>query len=524
MKKMRTKRNARNLLVVGLILTLLMLVMTLGSATAQQPTATEDIKITILHTNDEHGWLQPFVAYKSPITEGGAANLMGWFTQIEGYSPDADGFLLLSAGDNWTGPSISTWFEGEPVVEVMNAMGYDVSVIGNHEFDFGRDALNERIAEADFPFLSANIYYTGTIDLADFVIPYVIEEVSGVKVGIVGLTTVSTAWTTHPKNITDLYFGDYEEALRREVPKMRAEGAELIIVVAHVCSENLVPVAEAVADLDIALMVGGHCHDTFTGQVGDTLIIEAHWAMRVYGKTEFFLDPETHDVVDHTQEVIFNQYVTEEGNPVTPDPEVQAILDYWQAETDEAMGEVIGYTEGGIARRSWQQGNYVTDSWLWVYPSGDFAMTNWGGLRADIEAGDITVGDIVGVLPFDNVIVDCAITGAQLVENLEVRHAAVAGFAYTYHEDDGQTVVDSVTLLADGSPLDMAETYHVLVNDFMYLGGDGYLFYQQDTNAYDTSIQWRQPVIDWTEAQNTSATNPIDALIDDQPRAEEVTP
>jgi 5'-nucleotidase/UDP-sugar diphosphatase len=133
------------------------------------------------------------------------------------------------------------------------------------------------------------------------------------------------------------------------------------------------------------------------------------------------------------------------------------------------------------------------------------------------------VGEIVGVLPFDNVIVDCAITGAQLVENLEVRHAAVAGFSYTYHEEDGQTVVDSVTL-ADGSPLDMNATYHVLVNDFMYLGGDGYLFYQQDPNAYDTSIQWRQPVIDWTRAQNTSATNPIDPLIDDQPRAEEITP
>lgn len=482
------------------------------------------IPITVLHTNDEHGWLQPFVAYGSPVTEGGAASLMGRFTQIEGYSPDADGFLLLSAGDNWTGPSISTWFEGEPVVEVMNAMGYDVSVIGNHEFDFGREALNERIAEADFPFLSANIYYTGTTTLADFVTPYVIEEVSGVKVGIVGLTTTETPVTTHPKNITDLCFGDYEEALRREVPKMRAKGAELIIVESHVCSENLVPLAEAVSDLDIALMEGGHCHDTFMGQVGDTLIVETHWAMRAYGKTVLYVDAVTHDVVDSTQQIIFNQYVTEEGNPVTPDPEVQAIVDYWQAETDEAMGEVIGYTEDGIARQSWEQANYVTDSWLWAYPEGDFAMTNWGGFRADIAAGDITVGDIVGVLPFDNVIVDCAITGAQLVENLEACHAAVGGFAYTYHEDDGQTVVDSVTLLADGSPLDMAATYHVLVNDFMYLGGDGYLFYQQDPNAYDTSIQWRQPVIDWTEAQNTSATNPIDALIDDQPRAEEVTP
>jgi 5'-nucleotidase/UDP-sugar diphosphatase len=409
-------------------------------------------------------------------------------------------------------------------VEVMNAMGYDVSVIGNHEFDFGREALNERIAEADFPFLSANIYYTGTTNLADFVTPYIIEEVSGVKVGIVGLTTTETPLTTHPKNITDLCFGDYEAALRREVPNMRAKGAEVIIVESHVCSSNLVPLAEAVSDLDIDLMEGGHCHDTFMGQVGDTLIVEAHWAMRAYGKTVLYVDAVTHDVVDSTQQIVFNQYVTEEGNPVTPDPEVQAIVDYWQAETEEAMGEVIGYTEDGIARQSWKQANYVTDSWLWAYPEGDFAMTNWGGLRADIMAGDITVGDIVGVLPFDNVIVDCAITGAQLVENLEACHAAVGGFAYTYHEDDGQTVVDSVTLLADGSPLDMAATYHVLVNDFMYLGGDGYLFYQQDPNAYDTSIQWRQPVIDWTEAQNTSETNPIDALIDDQPRAEEVTP
>ena len=484
---------------------------------------TPPIKITVLHTNDEHGWLQPFVAYKSPITEGGAANLMGRFTQIEGYSPDADGFLLLSAGDNWTGPSISTWFEGKPVVEVMNAMGYDASVIGNHEFDFGREALNERIAEADFPFLSANIYYSGTTNLADFVTPYIIKEVNGVKVGIVGLTTVSTAWTTHPKNIGDLAFGDYEEALRREVPKMRAEGAELIIVESHMCSENLVPLAEAVSDLDIALMEGGHCHDTFTGQVGDTLILEAYWAMRAYGKTEFFLDPVTHDVVDSTHQVILNQYVTEEGNPVTPDPDIQAIVDYWQAETDEAMGEVIGYTETGIAKRSWQQGNYVTDSWLWAYPEGDFAITNWGGLRADIDAGDITLGDIVGMLPFDNVIIDCAITGAQLVENLECCGGAVAGFTYTYHEEDGQTVVDSVTL-ADNSPLVMTETYHVLVNDFMYAGGDGYLFGDQDPNAYDTSIQWRQPVIDWTKAQNTSAENPIDPLIDDQPRAIEITP
>jgi 5'-nucleotidase len=151
-------------------------------------------------------------------------------------------------------------------------------------------------------------------------------------------------------------------------------------------------------------------------------------------------------------------------------------------------------------------------------------MTNTGGLRADIDVGDITMGDIVGVLPFDNVIVDCAITGAQLVENLEVRDSAVAGLTYTYREEDGERVVDTVTILADGTPLDMGATYHVLVNDFMYYGGDGFLFGEQDPDAYNTAIQWRQPVIDWTMAQNTSAANPIDPLIDDAPRAIEITP
>jgi len=480
--------------------------------------------ITVLHTNDEHGWLLPNVPFGSPVTEGGVASLMGRLTAHEGYSPDSDNFLLLSSGDNWTGPSISTWFEGEPVVEVMNAMGYDVSVIGNHEFDFGRDVLNQRIAEADFPFLSANIYYSGTTDLADFVTPYIIKEVDGVDVGIVGLSTIKTPQTTHPKNITDLSFGDYEEALRREVPKMRAEGADLIIVEAHVCSEELIPLATDVSDLDIALMEGGHCHETYTGQVGDTLILEGHWAWRAYGKTELVIDPMTYDVVTYTQEVVMNEYVTDEGNPVLPDPEIQDIVEHWEEEVDEEMGEVIGYTETGMPRRSWKQLNYVMDSWLWAYGTADIAMSNWGGFRAGIPAGDITVGDIVGVLPFENRIVDCEITGADVVDNLECcGDVAVAGISYAYHMEDDVRVVDAVTL-TNGSPLVITDTYSVLINDFMYAGGDDFLFGDQDPDAYDTGIQWRQPVIDWTIAQNTTEANPIDPLIDDKPRIIEITP
>jgi 5'-nucleotidase len=343
-------------------------------------------------------------------------------------------------------------------------------------------------------------------------------------VGLVGLTTVGTPMSTHPKNISDLDFGDYEEALRREVPNMEAEGAEVIIVVAHVGLGGLANLAADVGDLGIDLMEGGHAHELGTRNTNGIPIISGGDNMQTYAKTVLFLDPTTHDVVDFTQSLVRNEYVTDDGNPVTPDATIEAIVSYWQAEEDAAMGEVIGYTEDGIERRSWEQRNYVTDSWLWAYPAGDFAMTNTGGLRADIDVGDITMGDIVGVLPFDNVIVDCAITGAQLVENLEVRDSAVAGLTYTYREEDGERVVDTVTILADGTPLDMGATYHVLVNDFMYYGGDGFLFGEQDPDAYNTAIQWRQPVIDWTIAQNTSAASPIDPLLDDAARAVEVTP
>jgi len=503
------------------LVVLAVLAVLFGLGLTAQGEASAPVQITLLHTNDEHGWMEPYVAFGSPTTEGGVASLMGRFRDIEGYDPETDGFLLLSSGDNWTGPSISTWFEGEPVVEVMNAMGYDATAIGNHEFDFGRDALSQRIFEADYPFLSANIYYSGTTDLADFATPYVIKQVNGVDVGIIGLSTTDTPSTTHPKNISDLQFGDYETALRREVPNVRAAGADLIVVLGHVCSSELIPLAQAVSDLDIALMQGGHCHDTVVDQVNGTLIIESHWAWRAYGKTELFLDPVTYDVITHTQEVILNQYVTDQGNPVTPDPDIQTIVDYWKDETEDVMGEVIGYTETGLPRRSAKQTNYVLDSWLWAYGTADFAMSNMGGFRADIPAGDITVGDIVGVLPFENRIVDCAITGAQLIDNLECCGGAVAGFSYTYRDLGWHYVVDSVTL-SDGSPLDLEATYHVLVNDFMYAGGDGYLFGEQDPLAYDTGIQWRQPVIDYTRAQATSMQNPIDVLIDDEARATEL--
>jgi 2',3'-cyclic-nucleotide 2'-phosphodiesterase (5'-nucleotidase family) len=154
-------------------------------------------ELTILYTNDEHGWIEG-------VEEGqGAANLVGLWQVQEGYHQDGP-FLLLSGGDNWTGPAISTWFEGRGTVEVMNEMGYAASVVGNHDFDFGLQALKDRLAEAKFPYLSANLRYKrdGTTPSDLGVLPFTIREIGGLRLGVIGLTTTSTPRTTNPANLT----------------------------------------------------------------------------------------------------------------------------------------------------------------------------------------------------------------------------------------------------------------------------------------------------------------------------------
>jgi 2',3'-cyclic-nucleotide 2'-phosphodiesterase (5'-nucleotidase family) len=163
---------------------------------------------------------------------------------------------------------------------------------------------------------------------------------------------------------------------------------------------------------------------------------------------------------------------------------------------------VIGYAEREIGRRSAAMFNLVTDAWLAAYPA-DIAMTNPGGFRQSLPAGEITLADVVGVLPFDNTLVDVTLTGAQVIASYEHGHPAIAGMT-----------ARGGYKLADGTPIDREAIYHVLVNDFMYAGGDGYKFNEYDPDAYFTSIEWRQPVIDWIIAQKTSADKPLDDVLD----------
>ncbi|MEE9609662.1 MAG: bifunctional UDP-sugar hydrolase/5'-nucleotidase, partial [Desulfatiglandales bacterium] len=455
------------------------------SSTSVDKTATLH-RIIILYTSDEHGCME------ATKNTGGAAGLMGLWRKEEGYNKDGP-FLILSGGDMWTGPAISTWFRGESMASVMNLMGYHAAAIGNHEFDFGIERLVKQKKQSKFPFLSANIRDKETNLTAAIATPYVVEDVNGVKVGLIGLTTIDTPQTTKAENVSAFNFIPYKEALERIVPKVKGDGAELLVVVGHICADEMRALATTAANLGIAVIGGGHCHELLGIVVNKIALIQGGGCMEAYAKVDLLFDTATDVVVNIKPS-------THENTGGKPDSEIAAVVSHWRARTDESLSHVIGYLEKEIDRHSDAMFNMVTDAWLAAYPGADVSLTNRGGFRQSIPAGEISLATIIGVLPFDNTLVDAELTGAQLIENIKLCQPVVGGM----------TTIGGYKL-ADGTPIDPAATYHVLVNDFIYAGGDGCKFKEHDPDAYNTSINWRQPVKDWIPSLKTSPDTPLDS-------------
>ena len=449
--------------------------------------------VTVFFTNDEHGWME------ATDTHSGAAGLMGQWREKEGYTEDGP-FLIVSGGDMWTGPAISSWTQGESMAAVMNALQYDVAAIGNHEFDFGIDTLGVRQEQSAFPFLSANIREKSTGQRPAFAKPFTIFDVHGVNVGVIGLTTVQTPSITFPTITGPYEFIEYETALRELVPVVRSHGADVVLVTAHTCTVNLLPLADTFAELGLSMVAGGHCNHKRVEFVEGIPIVEANSFLRFYGKIRIEYDFDQGRAGPIDAELV-------ENNGVDEDSAVQAVVDFWKQETDGILNQVIGYTENGILKASAAMGNMVTDSWLKSFPENDIAITNGGSIRQDIPPGDITRGAILGLLPFENFIYELELTGEQIMANVNCCNPLLGGMT----RSDGGS-------LLDGSPLNPDQIYGVLTTDFLYLGGGGYLFGQQDPNPFDTGLNFREPLIDWLLSLNTSASNPLENYLDHTPR------
>lgn len=439
-------------------------------------------QITIFYTADEHGWLND--AEKAD----GAAALMSIWKEKEGYDINNDEFVVVSGGDMWTGSSVSTLFNGYSMLEVMNTLGYDVAALGNHEFDFTIDTLALRAEQSNFPFLAANLTYEDG-SIPSFAKPYTIINANGLKVGVLGLANIATPATANPSAMEGLVFSPYNKALRQYMPELEKDGADFVIIVGHICKEemeSLVPIAN---EYGIPLITGGHCHSEVLEKQDGVLLIETGAYLTSYIKVVMEYDAR-HDIAS----VLEYEYV--ENASALRDEDMAAIVNKWDTKAHDQLGKVIGYTESGIARKSKEMEAFVADSWLSMIDA-DFVMVNKGGIRQDIETGDITLGTILGLLPFNNEIVKMTFTADEMNDFVK-RQADM-------HEEyiiAGELDLDNLT----------EDSYVVLTTNYLYsLEENNFKVY--DTAPISTGIVYREPTMQWVESLGSTKAKPIESIL-----------
>lgn len=469
---------------------------------AQVPAA-RTVDVQILGLNETHGQLSPLNRSGRPA--GGAATLAAYLEREEAENRRT---LILDSGDFMQGPAISSYFEGEPTVEVYNAIGVDAAAVGNHEFDWGRGALAERIDQADFPFLAVNIIDDATGRAPQGVQPYTVENLQGVKVGVIGVANPDTKNVTLPVATEGVSFLDLQQtaaAVNDAVEQLRRRNVETIVVTAHQGLETATEgaLADLVAQLspEVDLVLGGHIPLEFDTVINGIPVVQSFGNTRGYADVTLTVDRATKDVVG-VDTAVKATYV----DGIAPDAQVQAIVDRYQATLKEALGGTVGAATTSIVRGATrtvesEMGNFVTDAMRTYLEGVDIAVTNAGGLRADIAAGPITLEEVYAVLPFNNTLVTMDLTGAQVIEVLEqgansqYGTVQVSGLRWSY--DAAAPFGDRVTAvtLADGTPLDPTATYRVATNNFMATGGDQFTTLTKGAKTVDTGINLVDTVV-----------------------------
>ncbi|UFJ43317.1 5'-nucleotidase C-terminal domain-containing protein [Brevibacillus humidisoli] len=434
------------------------------------------LHITIGHVNDVHGHIQEDSFNK----EYGYAKMA---TLIKEWRGENDNFLLLDAGDTFQGTIYVNQFQGETVVPILNKLGFDVMAAGNHEFDFGHQQLIKLRDQLEHPILSANI---SKADGTGLLAPSVIKEIDGETFAIFSLTAEDTPILTHPDNVEGLTFKDPVEVAKATVPELRKQ-ADHVILLSHVGYEVDKRIAENVDGID--LIIGGHSHTALKTpeKVNDTYILQDWEYGKSIGRADLFYY--------NDELVAFSGGLVEYDETVTADPEVDQLVQEVVQKVDESMNVVIAKSEVAldgdrnfVRKRETNVGNLITDIMLERTQSipgyeADVALTNGGGIRTQLDAGDITKKDLYSLLPFPNTLAVVEVTGEELKQALENgvsqveegagRFPQISGMSFSYDpkKPAGERVVE---VKVGDEPLDLNKTYKVATNDFIAAGGDGY--------------------------------------------------
>jgi len=490
-----------------------------------------EFTLNILHINDFHSRFDPITGTDSNCNaeDDAAGECFGGIARLKTIIDDtradyADGnSLLLSAGDNFQGSLYYTTYKSKVVSDFFNQMGFDVVATGNHEFDDGPEEFMTFIEAAEFPIIGGNFDVTRDENLAGKIKGSIVIEVGGEKIGIIGATTEDTPEIASPGN--DVEFHDVVQYVRGASEALDAAGVNKIILLSHIGYNQDMDVAASLPLVDV--IVGGHSHSLLGSMEGaagpyptmvtnpdgvEVPVVQANQYGKYLGDIAITWDD--------------NGVVTSaEGEPYLIDASVTGNEDFktqladLAAPIEEAMGEVIGTATADIdgsrevcRAMECTMGNLVADAMLdRVADQGvTIAIQNGGGLRASIDAGEITMGEVVTVLPFSNTLATVQISGADVIEALENgvsdvengagRFPQVAGLKYTADltQPAGERISDVMVGSGDSfAPIDEEATFTIVTNNYMRGGGDGYGTFAEGDNPYDFGPPLEQVLADY---------------------------
>ena len=476
--------------------------------------AAADYKLTILHTNDFHARFEPISKYDSGCGAednaegkcfGGTARLV---TAIEAARARAGNSILVDGGDQFQGTLFYTYYKGKVAAEFMNKLGYDAMTVGNHEFDDGPEVLRGFMDAVGFPVLMSNADFSGEELLATKLLKSTVIEKGGEKIGLIGLTPEDTHELASPG--PNISFSDPVPAVQAEVDRLTAEGVNKIIVLSHSGYGTDQRVAAETTGVDV--IVGGHSN-TYLSNVSDKAsgpyptvvngvqIVQAYAYGKFLGELNVTFDDAGNVTEAVGEPLIMDAAVSEDAATVARIQELAVPLEEIRSKVVASAAAPIEGSRDVCRVQECQMGNLVTDAMLdRVADQGvTIAIANSGGLRASIDAGDVTMGEVLTVLPFQNTLATFEATGALIVEALENgvsqveegagRFPQVSGITFTWDgaQAPGSRVVEVMVASEDGYvPLDPAGTYLVVTNNYVRNGGDGYaMFSGDDKNAYD---------------------------------------
>jgi 5'-nucleotidase len=509
------------------------------------------VVLNLVALNDFHGNLEASMFNYTSVAAGKAQARAGGIdtlaAALQAWRKEDRDLLFVSAGDLvGASPALSSMWADEPAIEAMNMLGLRVSALGNHEFDPGpvellrqqnggcqspRPAkackIGPRFGGAKFGWLAQNVTDSAT---GKPLLPgFRIEDVKGVKVGLVGVVLKDTASVAVSTSIAGLSFGDEAEAINRAIPQMRAQGAKVFVALVHEggstdepfdkadCSELKGAVVDIVKKLDpaVRLVISGHSHSGYQCKVDGRVVTQAGSAGHLLSRIRMTVDPVSGDVA-----AIDVRNVMMKPGEYPADPRIDAYLATVRERSRAALARPVARLgAASIARKAGEAGesplgNVIADAVLAATRAqgAQIGFMNTGGIRKDLEAGgDLTAtfGQAQAVLPFGNTLVLMDLTGAQLRALLEQQWARPAsseasvlqvsnGFSYRW--DDSQpkgkrVVAGSVRL--NGAALDDVRRYRIVANNFLAEGGDNFPEFAKGVNRVDTGLVDLDALLDY---------------------------